>query len=207
MYALKCYFFIESSLNAVLPLKKIVNKIKNKKIKTEECKLMDIRTYRIIPVFKYLQIIIIIRGIMPIKTKCPLRFLSQVDFECSFQRQKVAESYFYIWYNHTGVIRSFIASNHQPLNSNLSSLAVAEPETDAFLQRCIITNHTWFCWPYECNDQSEAFRWVTAVLDLKIKHVFFCTWLWGRAVLWCLEFYIINKIKIKTLPHWWLKKV
>ncbi len=25
------------------------------------------------------------------------------------------------------------------------------------------------------------------------KALFLCTWLWGRAVLWCLEFYIINK--------------
>ncbi len=100
----------------------------------------------------------------PLKLRgtCPLRFLSQVDFECSSKRQKIAESYFYIWYNNTGILRSFSASNHQLLNSNLSSLADAKPETGAFLQRCIITNHTRFCWPYECNGQSEAFRWVTA---------------------------------------------
>ncbi len=105
------------------------------------------------------------RGIMPIQTKgahAPSDFWAKWILNAPSKRQKIAESYFYIWYNHTGVIRSFSASNHQPLNSNLSSLAGAEPETDVFLQRCIITNHTWFCWPYECKDQSEAFRWVIA---------------------------------------------
>ncbi len=101
----------------------------------------------------------------PIETKgarAPSDFWAKWILNAASKRQKTAESYFYIWYNHTGVIRSFSASNHQLLNSNLSSLAGAEPETDAFLQRCIITNHTRCCWPYECNDQSEAFRWVTA---------------------------------------------
>ncbi len=60
------------------------------------------------------------------------------------------------------MIRSFSAAHHQLLNSNLHSLAGAEPETDAFLQRCIITNHTRFFWAYECNDQSEALRLVIA---------------------------------------------
>ncbi len=31
-----------------------------------------------------------------------------------------------------------------------------------FTPLCIITNHIRFCWAYECNDQSEAFRWVIA---------------------------------------------
>ncbi len=102
---------------------------------------------------------------MPIETKearAPSDFWAKWIFNAASKRQKIAESYFYIWYNHTDLIRSFSASNHQLLNYNLSSLAGAEPETDTFLQRCIITNHTRFCWPYECNDQSEAFRWVTA---------------------------------------------
>ncbi len=91
-----------------------------------------------------------------VRGTCPLRFLRQVDFECSFQKTKNSQIiFFYIWYNHTGVIRSFSASY-------LRSLAGAEPETDAFVHRCIITNHTRFCWAYECNDQSEAFRWVIA---------------------------------------------
>ncbi len=29
----------------------------------------------------------------------------------------------------------------------------------------IITNHTRCCWTYECNDQSEAFRWVIAKMS------------------------------------------
>ncbi len=94
--------------------------------------------------------------------RAPSDFWAKWILNAASKRQKIAESYFYIWYNHTGVIRSFRASNHQPLNSNLSSLAGAEPETDAFLQRCIITNHTRFCWSYECNNQSETFRWVIA---------------------------------------------
>ncbi len=53
---------------------------------------------------------------------CPLRFLSQVDFECSYQKtKKLPNNIFYIWYNHTGVIRSFSAAQHQLLNSNLCS--------------------------------------------------------------------------------------
>ncbi len=107
----------------------------------------------------------ICRGVMPIETKgarAPSDFWAKWIFNAASKRQKIAESYFYIWYNHTGVIRSFSALNHQLLNSNRCSLAGAQPETDVFLQRCIITNHTRFCWPYECNDQSEAFRWVTA---------------------------------------------
>ncbi len=54
----------------------------------------------------------------------PLRFLRQVDFECSFQ--KIKNSRIYIFLNlindHTGVIRSFGAEHHQLLNSNLHSL-------------------------------------------------------------------------------------
>ncbi len=41
--------------------------------------------------------------------------------------------FLYIW--HKGVIRSLSAAHHQLLNSNLHSLAGAEPETDAFLLR------------------------------------------------------------------------
>ncbi len=103
-------------------------------------------------------------GVMPIETKgsrAPSDFWAKWILNVASKRQIIAESYFYIWYNHTGMIRSFSASN-QLLYSNLSSLAGAEPETDAFLQRCIITNHTRFCWSYECNSQSDAFRWVTA---------------------------------------------
>ncbi len=116
-------------------------------------------------ILSHLWNMVVDRGIMPIETKgarAPSDFWAKWILNAASKRQKIAESYFSIWYNHTGVIRSFSASNHQPLNSNLSSLAVAEPETDAFLQGCIITNHTQFCWSYECNDQSEAFRWVTA---------------------------------------------
>ncbi len=105
------------------------------------------------------------RGDMPIETKgarAPSDFWAKWILNAPSKRQKIGESYFYIWYNHTGVIRSFSASNHQLLNSNLSSLAGAEPGTGVFLQRCIITNHTRCCWAYECNGQSEAFRWVTA---------------------------------------------
>ncbi len=71
------------------------------------------------------------------EARAPSDFWAKWILNAASKRQKIAESYFYIWYNHTGVIRSFSASNHQPLNSNRSSLAGAEPETDAFLQRCI----------------------------------------------------------------------
>ncbi len=36
------------------------------------------------------------------------------------------------------VIRTFSASYHQLLNSNLRSLAAAEPEEDVFLQHCVL---------------------------------------------------------------------
>ncbi len=46
---------------------------------------------------------------MPIESDAPSD-LSQVDFECSFQRQKIADEYiFYILYNHTSAIKSFSA--------------------------------------------------------------------------------------------------
>ncbi len=83
---------------------------------------------------------------MPIETKgarASSDFWAKWILNAASKRQKIAESYFYIWYNHTSVIKSFSASNHQPLNSNLCSQA--EPETDAFWQRCIITNHTIGC--------------------------------------------------------------
>ncbi len=80
--------------------------------------------------------------------------------------KKQPNNIFYIWYNHTSVIKSFSASYHQLLNSNLRSLAGAEPETDAFVQRCIMANHTRCCWAYECNDQSDVFRWVIAKMQV-----------------------------------------
>ncbi len=63
------------------------------------------------------------RGDMPIETKgarAPSDFWAKWILNAPSKRQKIGESYFYIWYNHTGVIRSFSASNHQLLNSNLS---------------------------------------------------------------------------------------
>ncbi len=64
---------------------------------------------------------------------CPLRFLSQADFDAASKRQKNSRFIFSICNTiATSVIRTFSASYHQLLNSNLRSMIAAEPETDAF---------------------------------------------------------------------------
>ncbi len=107
------------------------------------------------------------------EASCPFKVRGHVSpqiFEPSgFWKQlpkdkKLPNNICYMWYHHvvSFMIRTFSASYHQLLNSNLRSLDGAEPETGAFIQLCalFITNHTWVCWAYKCNDQSEAFRWV-----------------------------------------------
>ncbi len=66
----------------------------------------------------------------------------------------------------------FSASYHQLLNQR--SLL-------AFLQRCIITNHTRFCWAYGCDDQSEVSRWVIAQMLAfsSLTH-------WLNTSFWCI---------------------
>ncbi len=47
------------------------------------------------------------RGVMPIETKgarAPSDFWAKWILNAASKRQKIAESYFYIWYNHTCVI-------------------------------------------------------------------------------------------------------
>ncbi len=77
--------------------------------------------------------------------------------------KKQPNSIFFIWYNQISVIKSFSTSYHQLLYSNLCSLEGAEPDKEFFFTALrIITNCTWCCWAYECNDQSEVFRWFMA---------------------------------------------
>ncbi len=54
------------------------------------------------------------------------------------------------------------AHHHQLLNSNLFAGWRWDINRRVFTALRIITNHTRFCWAYECKDQSEAFRWVIA---------------------------------------------
>ncbi len=62
--------------------------------------------------------------------------------------KKMQNNMFYIWYNHTCMIKSFSASI-----ISCSALRIR-------------TNHTRCCWAYECKDQSEAFRWVIVKMSV-----------------------------------------
>ncbi len=93
---------------------------------------------------------------------CTLRFLSQVDFKCSFQKTKNSSIIFYIfdtitpaWLNHS--VRHIISCKIQ---------IWVRWDRHVFTEMRIITNHTRFCWAYECNGQSEVFRWVIAEMLL-----------------------------------------
>ncbi len=66
-----------------------------------------------------------IRGVMPIQTDgahAPSDWWAKWILNSASKRQNIS-------HNHTSVIRSFSASYHQLINSNLCSLAGAEPET------------------------------------------------------------------------------
>ncbi len=64
-------------------------------------------------------------------SKCPLRFVSQVDFESSFQQTKNSRIIFVIFDTITLYVHDY---NVQLLNSNLRLQAGAEPHTDTFIQ-------------------------------------------------------------------------
>ncbi len=71
----------------------------------------------------------------------PSNFLSQVDFECNFQKTKNSRIIFSIFDTITPVwFKSFSVSYHQLLNSNLRSLSQR--------QTCF---HTQCCWAYRGN--------------------------------------------------------
>ncbi len=74
-----------------------------------------------------------------VRVHMPPQIFGQVDFECSFQKTKNCRIIFSIFDSITPVwFKSFSASYHQLLNSNLRSLAGTEPETDAFIQLCTL---------------------------------------------------------------------
>ncbi len=113
----------------------------------------------------------IYRGVMPIQSegaRAPLRFLSQVDFECRFQKTKQNSRYFFSIFN--TITPAWLDRSVRHIINCWIQICVrltgAELDTDAIEQRCIITNHTRFCWVYECNDQSEMFRWVIAKMPM-----------------------------------------
>ncbi len=96
--------------------------------------------------------------------KCPLRFLSQVDFECSFQKtKKIANSY--LIQSHRWLERSVRLSSAAKFKSVFAGWRWARDRRVCTALR-IITNHTRCCWAYGCNDQSEVFRWVIAKIPL-----------------------------------------
>ncbi len=68
---------------------------------------------------------------MPIQSKgarAPSDFLAKSILNAAPKRQKSPISIFYIWFNHIGVIRTFSASYHQLLNSNLVNVVLAGAE-------------------------------------------------------------------------------
>ncbi len=94
---------------------------------------------------------------------CPLRSLSQVDFECNFQKTKHSRVICVIFDTIT-LYRSWleiqcVKSSAVKLISAFADWRWARDRRVIKALR-IITNHRGFCWAYECNDQSDAFRWV-----------------------------------------------
>ncbi len=94
---------------------------------------------------------------------CVLRFLSKVDFESSFQKTKNSRIMFVIFDTITlyssWLERSVRLSSAAKFKSAFVGWHWAR-DRRVYTALSIIANHTWFCWAYECNDQSEAFRWV-----------------------------------------------
>ncbi len=93
---------------------------------------------------------------------CPLRFLRQVDFECSFHKTKNSWLLFSIsnTIKQAWLKRSVRLSSAAKFKSAFAGAGARYRWVFTALR--IITNHTRCCWAYECNDQSEVFRWVIA---------------------------------------------
>ncbi len=93
--------------------------------------------------------------------------LSQVDFECSFQKTKNSRLIFSIFNTITQawLDRSVRLSSAAKFKSAFAGWRWARYRR-VFTALRIITNHTRCCWAYECNDQSEVFRWVIAKMPV-----------------------------------------
>ncbi len=90
-----------------------------------------------------------------------------LHFECSFQNTKNSRLIYSIFNTITPAwLDRWSVSYHQLLNSNLFAGRRWARDRRVFTALRIITNHTQCCWVYECNDQSEAFRWVIAKMPV-----------------------------------------
>ncbi len=100
------------------------------------------------------------------KASCPLKVRgNQGDFECSFQKTKWNSWLIFSIFD-TTTPAWLNRSAHNIISCLIQNCVRWARDRHVFTALRIITNHTRFCWAYECNDQSEVFRWVIAKMPV-----------------------------------------